>query len=97
MHSANCTLEKDWNCFAVERTAESAIAPDGIIGAPSICVLDTCAKLKPGALKPESAAAAAAAVTGMWFQSKSQNSLMSAPPLLRGDSECFVLLLPTVT
>jgi hypothetical protein len=66
-HSANCTLEKGWNCSAVERTAESAIlsAPEGIIGAPSVCVRDTCSELKPGALKPESAAAAAAAVTGV--------------------------------
>ena len=67
IHSANCTLEKDWNCSAVESTAESAIvsAPEGIVGAPSVCVRDTCAELKPGALNPESATAAAAAVTGM--------------------------------
>jgi hypothetical protein len=52
-------------------------APEGIIGAPSICVRDTCAELKPGALKPESAAAAAAAVTGTSFQSQSQKKVLN--------------------
>ncbi len=66
--SANCTLELGFNCTLIELSTLPASPPpsERVLGAPSVCVRDTCANEKfrnPSVVTVAAARAAAAAVS----------------------------------